>query len=117
MIVDDHPHLASTLARIIRLLKLPLKITIAHNADEALKLINDQPPDLLIIDYTLPDMNGIELLIQLREKGLKPKHTILITAHAPPEMDKLSRELEIDNYFHKPIDARDLLDTVGGMME
>lgn len=84
LIIDDHP-----------LFRLGLKSIIARNPDydivgeagngrEALPLVEESNPDLVIVDISLPDVSGIDLTRQIRE--LVPNTRVLIVSmHAKPE--------------------------------
>lgn len=102
-------------ASIQELLKLNLKqagheVEGALSAEEALKLIHDHLPDLILLDWMLPGMSGIELAHQLRsERRTQDVPIIMLTARA--EEADLVRGLETgaDDYITKPFSPRELL--------
>ena len=59
LIVDDHPGMASTLARAIAQLGPGIEVLSATGGTEALERVKDQAVDLLITDMMMPDMNGM----------------------------------------------------------
>ncbi|PIE81456.1 MAG: hypothetical protein CSA11_03720 [Chloroflexi bacterium] len=103
LIVDDHPNAAFILAQVIRGLQSPLEIIIAHSGEEALELVGDSFIDILITDYLMPGINGLQLIEKLKERNhTNPTHTILITAYDIPNLS--THQPPIDDYLTKPVD-------------
>lgn len=102
--VDDEPG-------ILRLVRLELsdqgfRVILAETSDEALRLIEEQRPDLVLLDVLMPDVTGLELMRRLRERMNTP--VILLTAK-DQDIDKV-RGLEsgADDYIVKPFGADEL---------
>jgi CheY-like chemotaxis protein len=103
LIVDDHPNTGATLARILEGIHPSVKIFIALNGQEALAIVGEGV-DVLIVDFLMPDMTGLELIEQLRALPIRqPARTILITAHHSAELVELSRRVQVDDYLIKPV--------------
>lgn len=66
-IVEDHPVLRSVLLEYISRLPDVVNCTVAASAEAALEALNGDRPDLMLIDLSLPGMNGIELISELRK--------------------------------------------------
>ncbi len=79
----------------------------AETAEEALDLIRDATPDLVLIDLELPGMNGLSLAHLLRT-GESTRHLPLIalSAHAMPDEISKAAAAGCDAYITKPIDTR-----------
>jgi two-component system response regulator MprA len=67
--VDDHAAVRAVLARVVAQRCPDAMIVKAANGVEALSSIAQQPPDLIITDYQMPLMNGLELIRTLRAQG------------------------------------------------
>jgi CheY-like chemotaxis protein len=103
LIVDDHPNTVSTLARILERPHLPVEILTALNGQEALALIGEGV-DVLIVDYLMPGMSGLDLIKHLRAQPIRqPAGIVLITAHHSAELVALGQQLQIDDYLVKPV--------------
>ncbi|HLF26625.1 MAG TPA: response regulator [Anaerolineae bacterium] len=102
LIVDDHPNTASTLARILGQTETPVEILTAQTGREALALIGDNAIDILIADYRMPGMNGLELIAKLKTSQAR-LYTILITAYDTARLTTLAQTLKVDDYLIKPI--------------
>ena len=104
MAVDDEP-------AILRLIKLELSsqgfhVVTAGGGEEALRVSEDQRPDIALLDIVMPDMNGLELMRRLRERA--PLPVILLTGKGG-EADKVrGLELGADDYLAKPFSPDEL---------
>ena len=91
------------LARILTGVYPGVEILTAFNGREALTLVGEGI-DVLIVDYLMPDMTGLELIEQLRVLPVRqPIRIILITAHHSVELVALSRQVKVDDYLVKPV--------------
>lgn len=82
-------------------------IRTAANGREAVDLIKKEPAHVIISDVKMPDMDGIELLRQVRE--LYPDAgVILVTAHASVETAREAFKLGADDFIEKPFDVEEL---------
>lgn len=80
---------------------------------EALELVSNIKPQLLILDYRLPTIHGIELYDRLHKtEGLEEVPTIMLSVNAPiSEINK--RQIK---YIRKPFDIYQLLETIQGLL-
>jgi len=69
LIVDDHLEVRAVLAHVVAQLCPDVTIVEASNGAEALIAITHHPPDLIIADYQMPTMSGLELIRTLRAQG------------------------------------------------
>ncbi len=116
LIVDDHPHTGATLARILEGVHTPVKILIALNGQEALAVVGEGV-DVLIVDYLMPDMTGLELIERLRALPIRqPARTILISAHYNAELVELSQRVQVDDYLVKPVYPKQIRGLVEGTL-
>jgi DNA-binding NtrC family response regulator len=100
VVVDDEETIRKTFFLI---LGKQYRVYLAKDATEALTRFKSSGIDLMIIDYRLPDMTGVELVTALRKGGYRGD-VILISAHSDMiEPDILSR-LSISHFFAKPLD-------------
>lgn len=89
------------------------RVAQAATGAEALQRVDDETPDLILLDLGLPDMGGLEVVRTLRGRGDEPRIPIVAVTGRTLEMDEQAcREAGCDGYLTKPIDAAQLLDTV-----
>jgi two-component system nitrogen regulation response regulator GlnG len=104
--VDDEPTICSLLARLLR--KEGMTVEVAHDGKTALEALRKQPPDLLLLDYRLPDMTGQDVLLEAR--ALMPNLPIIvITAYADVQTAVKSMQAGAVDYLAKPFDHKHLL--------
>jgi len=100
-------------SEIIRLLEIHLKdlgcITSSTNfGDEGLRRAIENPPDLIILDVMLPEMDGIEVCQKIRANNIKSP-IMMLTARSE-EIDKvLGLEVGADDYLTKPFSVREFI--------
>ncbi|MFS0724918.1 response regulator [Paenibacillus sp. 1P07SE] len=85
----------------------------AGNGVEALRLIRREPPDLVLADIIMPEMDGIELLRQTREAGVRAKF-VMLTCMSEFEYIRQAMEYGASNYILKlSMNVKDLRETLG----
>ena len=108
VIVDDEPIVTSNLKTLLRLENYPSPNTF-NSPTEALEYIRNNKIDLVISDFFMPEMNGIEFLKEVKKTS--PRSTlILLTGYADKENAiKAINEVGLYRYLEKPWDNEDLL--------
>jgi hypothetical protein len=85
----------------------------AGDGQEGLEVVNREKPDLIILDYNMPVMDGVTMLRQMRENTeFKRLPVIMLTAEASPEIIGTVARLGVRDYVTKPFDSDQLLDKV-----
>lgn len=105
LIIDDEELIRITLER--HLIKSGYEVTTADSAEKGFKMISDDPPDVLLLDNRLPDMNGIELLekLKLQERQII---VIMITAYGMVEAAVKAMKLGAYDYISKPFNLEEI---------
>jgi signal transduction histidine kinase/DNA-binding response OmpR family regulator len=116
LIVDDHPNTATMLARVLSKFDTPVEVFTASSGEDALIKIGDQMADILITDFMMPGLNGLELIEKLKDKQ-KPFHTILITAYDTPGLAITARRLNVQDYLVKPVQPEKIRSIVSRVIE
>lgn len=83
----------------------------AKNGFEGLKLLEDKMPDLVMLDIQMPDMDGLQMLKEARERGIYTK-VVILTAYSDFSYAKKAIELGIENYLLKPVNLTELRKTL-----
>lgn len=107
LVVDD----ATEMRVFIKTILSNFSILEAQNGLEALEIIKNEHIDLLITDYLMPKMNGIELLKEIRKDDYKfPIIVITVTNFVQEKLEMF--RLGIDNYVYKPFFKEELVNVV-----
>ena len=109
IIADDEPVIRRGLRETIEWDALGLEVAgEAADGAEALKLIREIRPEILITDIRMPEMDGIELIREIKKLELNTKITIL-SGYSDYDYLKAAIRLGVDNYLLKPIDNDELV--------
>ena len=115
LIVDDEPFNLDLLEQ--ELADQDYVIERANDGAEALEKVPAFLPDIILLDYMMPRMNGLEVLKHLRQdERHKSIPVILLTAKATQEDKVKGLDAGADDYVTKPFDAFELLARVRAMM-
>ena len=106
LIVDD----SDTIRHIIKvyLMKLKLDFFDADRADRGLKLLGASPVDLIIADFNMPGMNGLDFVRQVRADGrpeVRRVPIVLLTGGKAPDLDLRALEAGASEFVRKPISS------------
>jgi PAS domain S-box-containing protein len=93
-----------------------LELEVATTVAEGMQSLSERPPALLLLDWQLPDGDGLVLLRHLRELGGKPPPVIVVSANAQPEQIVLAQAAGAQHYLTKPLDVRELLALVDELL-
>jgi DNA-binding response OmpR family regulator len=81
----------------------------ARTVAAAIEIARTRPIDMMLLDLTLPDGNGLEVLEELRRHGHLPRATLAMTGHTDPESRRTCIEAGCADVLVKPVPIRDLL--------
>jgi len=105
LLVDDEKEFVDTLAERIGIRSLCPQV--AYSGEQALEMINDTVPDVMVLDLKMPGIGGADVLA--RVKSAHPDVSIIIlTGHGDKKDQVLVEGMGASGYFQKPVDI-DLL--------
>jgi CheY-like chemotaxis protein len=111
LIVDDEPDVLRLTS--LRLEKLGYKVLTAANGREALDIIQNEKPDLAMLDLIMPVMYGSEICKLVKsDETLRHIPIILFTAYKEIMTDEKAKSIGADGYIAKPFFARELVSKV-----
>lgn len=111
LIADDEIHIIHVVA--IKLRNNGYEVVAANNGAEAYELACSEHPDIVVTDYQMPFVTGIELIEKIR-KNEETKHipAILLTARSFAITDEMQNSLGIEECLSKPFSPKELLKTI-----
>ena len=114
LIVDDDPKLLKMLQR--TLVYENLNVLTATNGLEALPLVQSQQPDLIIVDWMMPKMDGLSFVQRLRDDENKTMILMLTARDAPEDLERCLAS-GAHAYLTKPFRFADLLAQIQRLAE
>ncbi|MRR31320.1 response regulator transcription factor [bacterium] len=105
LIVDDDTLMRRSMA--YNLEQAGYKAFTAANAEDGLEIVRNSPPDLVLLDIGLPEMDGLDAIKQI--KSISPIPVIFVTARRRELDEVVGLELGADDYITKPFDQDVLL--------
>ncbi|MBS4030457.1 MAG: response regulator transcription factor [Clostridiales bacterium] len=112
LIVDDEKTIVKGLK--FSLEREGYEVSTAYDGEEALKIFNEEKPDLIVLDLMLPGVDGFEVCRRIRKGSEVP--IIMLTAKGE-DIDKiLGLELGADDYMTKPFNPRELVARVKAIL-
>jgi DNA-binding response OmpR family regulator len=114
LVVDDEP---DTLG----LIKLTLQtagyqVQTATGGREGLRLVREEPFDVVILDIMMPDVSGFDVMRELNNDPSPPPPVIFLTAKSGEEDQEIGLSLGVTHYLLKPITRGGLLDAINQAM-
>lgn len=100
VLVDDYPPLLAALASLLRTYSRIEIVGRANNGKDGLKLAEEQQPDLVLVDFSMPDIDGVAVTRRLKA-GPKPPKVVVMSFHAEPEYRDMAMHAGADAYLVK----------------
>jgi two-component system phosphate regulon response regulator PhoB len=108
LIVEDEPHLQELIS--VNLKRAGYGVQVALDAQAAKPLLDEALPDLVLMDWMLPGMSGLDFTRQLRSDPRTRYLPIIIVSARVEERDKITGlEVGADDYITKPFSIRELM--------
>ncbi len=109
LIADDEVEFITTLGARLKL--RGFETTAVSSGIAALKAIEKDPPDVLVLDLKMPDLTGLEVLAKVKE-DVPAIEVIILTGHGSFEAGKEGMEQGAFDYIMKPVDLNQLITTI-----
>ncbi len=111
-VLDDDPTVLTSLGRLLRSAGCAVQLHADYSSLLSSSLMT--PGDCLILDYTLADDTGLEVMGRLQRKGINLP-IIFITASTSETVRGLALAAGARNFFHKPVDGTELLAAIAAI--
>ena len=112
MVVDDSVTVRKVTSRFLS--RKGFDVSLARDGVEALRMIQESPPDLVLLDLEMPRMDGFELLSILQgQEKLQDIPVILVTSRTGEKHRARGLELGAKRYFGKPWREDEIMQAIG----
>jgi two-component system sensor histidine kinase/response regulator len=116
LLIDDEDEFRRVISR--SLIKRGFETQEASDGKEGLRRASERPPDLILCDLSMPQMNGYEVLAALRhEEKLADIPVIFLTAQCEAAEVRQGMNLGVDDYLIKPVNILDLLAAINARLD
>ncbi len=116
LIVDDDTDLVKLLVIVLK--RINAVCTAANDGRSGLDAIKAQQPDLVVLDLMLPDLDGFEILRQVRaQPDLHRLPVMILSAKSDPITIRQGLESGADAYMTKPYNTRVLLEKIAALLQ
>ncbi len=111
LVVDDEIHIVHVVA--IKLRNNGFEVISAENGADAFELACEEKPDIIVTDFQMPVMTGLELVQKLRQcKRTRDIPVIMLTARGFAIENESKEELQISEFLSKPFSPKELLRSI-----
>src|SRR3989440_13032731 len=114
LIVDDEPTIGEVVSRYLD--RAGYETSVALDGPSALRKIEQQSPDLVVLDLMLPRISGLELMRRIRDRGSDRTSIILLTAKGEETDRIVGLRLGADDYVVKPFSPAELVARVDAVL-
>jgi two-component system, OmpR family, phosphate regulon response regulator PhoB len=115
LVVDDEPDISALVA--YHLARESYRVRTVGNGGEALRAIEAEPPELIVLDLMLPGTSGLDILRELRRRGETAAIPVILLTARREEQDRLEGlRLGADDYMAKPFSPQELVLRVGAVL-
>jgi CheY-like chemotaxis protein len=111
LIVDDEEDLTWTLNKKLSKDSDKFQLMTINSGKEAMNLLNQLPVDLLISDVRMPEVSGLDLLVETKKKFPRTK-VIIMTAYGSSDVQREANERGCFRYLEKPFEINDLREMI-----
>lgn len=112
LVVEDDLALADVLAFTLR--RAGFEVNLAHDGRSALTLFSKEKPDLIVLDWTIPNMDGLEVCTRVRAESNTP--IIMLTVRNADEDVIAALDAGADEYVTKPFSLRQLVARIRSLL-
>jgi DNA-binding response OmpR family regulator len=109
LLVDDEREFVNTLSE--RLETRSMTPAIAYDGEEALAMVENDQPEVMVLDLKMPGIDGLEVLRRMK-KSHPETEVIILTGHGSQAEEDLAAELGAFAYLRKPVDIEVLTETM-----
>lgn len=115
LIAEDESAVSELL--LYNLQKEDYKVAVAADGEEAMMMIDERAPDLLLLDWMLPKVSGIEVCRRIRNGGANPNMPIIMLTARGEESDRIrGLDTGADDYVTKPFSTTELMARVRAVL-
>lgn len=115
LVVDDEPNIVMSLEFLMK--KAGFEVQVARTGTEALDALDQEPPNLLLLDVMMPELDGYEVCQRVRANpAWNDTRIVMLTAKGREVEKEKGLALGADHYITKPFSTKELVERVEEML-
>jgi chemosensory pili system protein ChpA (sensor histidine kinase/response regulator) len=116
MVVDDSVTVRKVTSRLLE--RQGMTVIVAKDGVEAIALLRERRPDIILLDIEMPRMDGFEVARQVRhDEGLAELPIVMISSRTGSKHKERAAELGVNRFLGKPFQENELLSTIDELLE
>jgi DNA-binding response OmpR family regulator len=116
LIADDEPNIVTSLEFLMH--EAGYEVQVARDGEQALALVGQFLPDLILLDVMMPRMSGYEVCLRLRERPeFRHIRIVMLSARGREAEVRKGLSLGADTYITKPFSSRDLMAVISALLD
>ena len=119
LIVDDNKHMRMLVSAVLDAFGIKT-IYEAASGEDAWKILTINPCDIIIVDWVMGGMSGVELAERIRNAPDSPNHflpIVMLTGHTSVDRVNLARDAGVNEFLAKPVSAKAILNRLVSIIE
>jgi CheY-like chemotaxis protein len=119
LVVDDNVHMRKLVITILQAFGVH-QIHEAGSGESAWEMVRESNPDILILDWVMDGMSGVDLVRMLRGDPLSPNPfvpVIMLTGHTSPEHVRQARDAGVNEFIAKPVSVKTMMSRLAAVIE
>jgi CheY-like chemotaxis protein len=119
LVVDDNVHMRKLVVTILQAFGV-LQIFEAENGDRAWAILREANPDVVVLDWVMEGMSGIELMKMIRTNPQSPNPfvpVIMLTGHTLIEHVNKARDAGVNEFIAKPVSVKTMMSRLAAVIE
>ena len=110
LLVDDEPDIVKVL--MVRLKSSGYEVKAAGNAAEAIETLKSYKPNLILLDYYLPDKNGLDLCLEIKANEDSKNLPIIFISASAESIAEIAKKGGANDYLVKPVESTLLIEKI-----
>ena len=107
LVVDDSKASRLMMTKVIEASRFTTELTVVDSGEAALRLLNEEPCDVVFLDYAMPGIDGLETACLVQDQMLEVR-VVMVSASRNPAVEKAARYFGAVHFLKKPFFAREV---------